>query len=131
MGRTTAAGAAGLAGALVAAGATAVVSTRWEVGEACAALVMEGFYDALAAGAPLPEALRAAQLAVRDLTEDAVHDLLGDLLEAAAAEPGARWAALEPYRHRRGSVAPFAHPEAWGSFALTGEGSAPALGRPG
>ena len=52
----------GLTAPLLQAGARAVVATRWRIGDRRTVGFVEGFYDALARGLPLSDALRAAKL---------------------------------------------------------------------
>lgn len=52
----------GLTAPLLQAGARAVVATRWQVGDRRTVRFVESFYDALAGGLPLSDALRAAKL---------------------------------------------------------------------
>jgi hypothetical protein len=52
----------GLTAPLLQAGARAVVATRWRIGDRRTVGFVESFYDALARGLPLGDALRAAKL---------------------------------------------------------------------
>ncbi len=58
-------GVAGLTSAFLSAGARSVVATLWRVDDAVTADLMRHFYDGLAEGLTVVEALRAAQLLVR------------------------------------------------------------------
>ena len=58
-------GVLGLTSAFLSAGVPLVVSSRWPVDDRATAVLMEQFYDRLAAGEPVSSALRGAQLAVR------------------------------------------------------------------
>jgi CHAT domain-containing protein/tetratricopeptide (TPR) repeat protein len=58
-------GVLGLTSAFLSAGVPVVVSSRWPVEDWATAVLMEHFYDGLAAGKPVASALRDAQLEVR------------------------------------------------------------------
>jgi tetratricopeptide (TPR) repeat protein len=58
-------GVLGLTSAFLSAGVPVVVSSRWRVDDRVTAVLMQHFYDRLAAGESVASALRAAQLAVR------------------------------------------------------------------
>jgi CHAT domain-containing protein/tetratricopeptide (TPR) repeat protein len=58
-------GVQGLAGAFLAAGVPAVVATLWPVDDGSTRLFMRGFYDYLASGVPIAEALALAQTDLR------------------------------------------------------------------
>jgi tetratricopeptide (TPR) repeat protein len=53
----------GLTAPLLEAGARSVVATRWRIGDRAALEIVRPFYDALAAGLPVADALQAAKLA--------------------------------------------------------------------
>src|SRR5262249_31528423 len=55
-------GVLGLTGPLLQAGARSVVATRWQIGDRAAVALVTSFYDALARGLPVADALRAAKL---------------------------------------------------------------------
>jgi CHAT domain-containing protein len=77
----------GLTRALLYAGAPGVISTLWNIDDAASAGLMEEFYRRFAAGASVADALRQAQLAVKDRYADpkywAAFTLNGD--------PQGRW----------------------------------------
>jgi hypothetical protein len=56
-------GVQGLTAPLLQAGARSVVATRWRVGDRAALDIVRPFYDALAAGLPVGDALQATKLA--------------------------------------------------------------------
>src|SRR5262249_18231840 len=96
----------GLQRALLYAGTPTVVCTRWEARDLVAPLVMDRFYAGLLQGYPPAVALRDAQVAVRELTTQALAALLdrwhaeGSALAAALGGPadalcGAQAAARE------------------------------------
>jgi CHAT domain-containing protein len=58
-------GVLGLTSAFLSAGVPVVVSSRWPVDDRATAVLMQHFYDRLAAGESVSSALRDAQLAVR------------------------------------------------------------------
>lgn len=53
----------GLTSPLLQAGARSVVATHWSISDLRVVPFIERFYDGLAAGLPVPDALRAAKLA--------------------------------------------------------------------
>jgi CHAT domain-containing protein len=57
-------GATGIAAEFLRAGVEHVVATQWDVRDDAASSLMRAFYDALASGEPVWDAVRAAQLAV-------------------------------------------------------------------
>ncbi|MGW6207476.1 CHAT domain-containing protein [Streptomyces sp. NPDC055089] len=59
-------GEATIAGALIAAGAKAVVAALWSVEDSCAAAFASGFYGSLVTGSPLPTAFHHAHEELRD-----------------------------------------------------------------
>ena len=75
-------GIAGLTAPLLAAGARAVVATRWQVRDEQVVQMMDDFYGALAAGEPVGAALRSAKLAAMDrhapASEWAAFTVVGD-----------------------------------------------------
>ena len=116
-----------LAGSFIVAGADAVVATYWRVDDVCAALIMERFYDGLATGSvSLAEALRGAQLEVREMGEDEVFDWLERVLSETQLDAEAA-KTLDSYSRRRDSVRPFSHPEAWAAYYVMGDGMAPTV----
>jgi hypothetical protein len=58
-------GVLGLTSAFLSAGVPVIVSSRWPVDDGATAVLMQHFYDRLAAGGSAASALRDAQLAVR------------------------------------------------------------------
>lgn len=81
----------GLTRALLYAGTPGVISTLWDIDDAASAGLMEEFYRRLVAGVPAAEALRQAQLTVKQRYPDprywAAFTLSGD--------PQGRWKRLE------------------------------------
>ena len=116
----------GLPAGLMQAGAPAVVSTLWAVNDLSTMLLMERFYQHyLQDGLPLPEALRRAQLWLRDDVTagklvtyfDAEQDLLLNATKMPAAmvnDQFVRFATL-PADSR-----PFSHPYYWAAFTFSG-----------
>ena len=88
----------------MAAGAPAVLATQWRVDERSTRLLMERFYRVVAAGASFAPALHAAQLYLRDLSQEEALSLLG--ADAMAGRNAAD-------THR-----PFADPFYWAPFIL-------------
>lgn len=81
----------GLTRALLYAGTPGVISTLWNIDDAASAGLMTAFYERLTAGEPVAEALRHAQLAVKERHPDlkywAAFTLTGD--------PQGRWTGAE------------------------------------
>jgi CHAT domain-containing protein/tetratricopeptide (TPR) repeat protein len=113
--------------AMLTAGSACAIATLWEVHDAAAALVMTRTYEEMMEGGHRPpEALRRAQLWLRDLTHEAEreylagHPLLAENLRRrrARGEPvgGSSRADAEPNpsKHR------YAHPDYWAPFVAVG-----------
>jgi CHAT domain-containing protein len=88
-------GVQGLAAPLLQSGARSVVATQWQVPDRGTVRLVEDFYDALASGLPVAEALRAAKLAAlrrgAPTGEWAAFTVLGDpLAEVALRRSGSR-----------------------------------------
>lgn len=94
----------GLVRAFLAVGASAVLASLWRVDERSTRLLMEQFYQHVAAGAEPGHALRRAQVALRTLSRAEVHQLLGD--DAPAGD----------------DPCPFADPFYWAAFVLVARG---------
>jgi len=111
----------GLQRALLYAGAPTVVCTRWEAYDLVALLVMSHFYAGLSQGLKPGQALRDAQIAVRELSAGQLAALLagwsaaGESIAAVLAEPLQRAAAT--------TGRPFADPLLWAPFMLIGRAS--------
>jgi CHAT domain-containing protein len=89
-------GVRGIAAPFLAAGARAVLATRWEVGDSSSMAMMQAFYDALTAGASVGDALRTAQRAAIAAGASprvwAAYTVIGDPRVRPALAPPARWA---------------------------------------
>jgi CHAT domain-containing protein len=120
----------GLQRAFLYAGAPTVVCTLWEAADLASLLVMEHFYAALAAGRPAGEALRDAQVTLRQMT-------VGEVRRRLTSQPGNIAAIRQPLDHKPlvdtlsvgeltlimdedESVQPFADPFYWAPFMLIG-----------
>ena len=100
------------------AGTPTVVGTLWDAYDFVALLIMERFYTSLIIGQPPAYALRDAQVAIREMT----------LRDVAAAVQ--RWAADDREQHvfnafppiddEQYAIRPYADPEYWAPFMLTG-----------
>jgi CHAT domain-containing protein len=112
---------------LIQAGVMGVVSSLWPVNDLSTALLMGEFYRRhLEEGDGIAEALRGAQLWLRDLDRDEMLALIEPLRERAQQEKDPTllhaidalyWGLLqggEEYAH------PFAHPYHWGAFTASG-----------
>ena len=88
-------GVQGLTAPLLQAGARAVVASRWRVGDRSTVALVEDFYDAMAAGQPVGEALltakRAALARGAPATEWAAFSVVGDPSVLVALRPARRW----------------------------------------
>ena len=118
----------GLARAVLAAGARAVVVTLWAVDDVSSALLMGRFYERLLDGADAATALHDAQQWLSGLDRDAAQTAYGLLREAVAARPD-----VDPYAVSERRVTPagraaesarvpvgYAHPRHWAAFAVVG-----------
>ncbi len=118
----------GLARAVLAAGARAVVVTLWAVDDVSSALLMGRFYERLLAGADVATALHDAQQWLSGLDRDAARTAYGLLREAVATRPD-----VDPDTVSDRRVAPagraadsarspvgYAHPRHWAAFAVVG-----------
>jgi len=115
----------GLAAGFLRAGVPCVVASLWCVHEISTALIFERFYTYhLSHGLDVATALRAAQLAVREMTVAQVADYFdectkrrsqrnNELLHALACDYR-NWSLQQP--HER----PFAHPYYWAGFVSVG-----------
>ena len=86
----------GLTAPLLQAGARSVVATRWRIGDRAALGIIQPFYDALAAGLPVGDALQAAKLAAlrrgAPAREWVTFTAVGDpLVRIPLRPPGATW----------------------------------------
>lgn len=109
----------GLPAGLLEAGAACAVATLWPVGDEAAALLMTRFYELLdlgMGGIDPPEALRAARLWLRDLTEEERESWL-DARPALAAALRARGLPAAVGSQSRG---PYAGISDWGAFVVFG-----------
>jgi CHAT domain-containing protein/tetratricopeptide (TPR) repeat protein len=114
----------GLAAGFMQAGAPAVLASLWEVNDLSTALLMERFYASHLKGASFPEALRHAQLWLRDATAGEVVECFEGWLHADqdSLSPSSETlvANLDILRGMAVTHQPFAHPYYWAGFALNG-----------
>ena len=108
---------------VLAAGSACAIATLWPVNDAATALLMTRTYEELATGVDPPQALRKAQLWLRDLDEDAEQAFLAEhpalqaefqRRTAAGDIPGRRGNGLDHQNH------PFSHPSYWAPFIASG-----------
>ncbi len=115
----------GLPAGFLQAGAPAIVSTLWAVNDLSTMLLMERFYNLhLKEEMEIPDALRQAQVWLRDVTAGELAQRFADEEEAllnttrlpieTASAYFARFASLDP------SQRPFAHPYYWAAFTFSG-----------
>ncbi len=116
----------GMASAFLQVGAAAVVSSLWAVDDISTSLLMNEFYRRhLTAGQGIAEALRGAQLWLRDLTRDQVLDLIEPVRERVQSDDpslykavdGLYWHLLEDFGE---TDCPYLHPYYWGAFTASG-----------
>ncbi len=113
-----------VATALVAAGSACVIASLWSVDDAATAILMTRLYEEmLLAGKRPPEALREAQLWLRDLNPDEEQRFLADHPELLE-EWRRRMEAGEPVGRRGGGAAdaerPYQHADLWAPFIAAG-----------
>jgi tetratricopeptide (TPR) repeat protein len=111
-----------LAGGIMAAGAQAVVSSFWKVGDAPACLLFERYYENLVGrGMGAASALKEAQLALREMDEASVHERLSAILQESGHEVDPSYAEiLSAFSARRTDVNPFDSLADWAAFFLMG-----------
>jgi tetratricopeptide (TPR) repeat protein len=120
-----------LPAAMIAAGFTAVVSSRWAVDDFSTALLMGELYRRWSAGGiSISAALRDSAEWLRTLSREGAIELLRALPErlAAAASPVAAAsvadACAQAVEHlSNGPEAPFEKPERWAAFFVAGDGA--------
>ena len=111
-----------LAGGFLTAGANIVISSLWKVRDACAALLVDRFYENLTDRKMQPgAALKSAQLYLRSMTEDDAFAALGQMLESSSfANRESRNSLLQQYENRRQDMFPFSRAAEWAAFFVTG-----------
>jgi CHAT domain-containing protein len=117
-----------IATAMLAAGSACAIASLWPVDDLATALLMTRLYhELLVVDSAPPRALRAAQVWLRDLSEEEEKRFL-DRHPKLAAEYARRIAARDP-PGRRGqqragasptSGRPYAHPQFWAPFIAVG-----------
>jgi Uncharacterized protein conserved in bacteria len=110
-----------LSGGFIAAGADIVLASYWKVNDTCAALLLDQFYEqARGHSKDLPQALREAQLWVRNLTEREVFEYLSNSLETSEKPSSQTNNILKYFERRRDDYYPFSASADWAAFYLTG-----------
>jgi CHAT domain-containing protein len=109
----------GLQRALLYAGAPTVVCTLWEAADMVALLIMERFYAGLLAGQSPAAALRAAQVAVREMSGRELAEILRRWRTESADAIGAadELPVVSPDQY---DIRPFSEPLYWATFMLIG-----------
>jgi CHAT domain-containing protein len=112
----------GLPAGFLQAGAPVVVSSLWAVSDLSTALLMKEFYRLhLYEGHPIAEALRGAQLWLRDATarEMALVDIWQQIYRKSGQPDAQAFQAIRYYRLHP-DERPFAHPYYWAAFTASG-----------
>ena len=105
----------GLSSAFIAAGAAGVVSTLWAVDDYATALIISKFYEGVfGANKPPANALRDAQLWLRDADMDAIDAYASDRVPLRALRDS-KSAPMPPI-----GSAPYGAPSFWAAFTFTG-----------
>jgi len=102
----------GLNRAFLYAGTPSVIASLWSVDDFTTTLLMEHFYTHLQAGMGKAEALRKAQVWLRDLTVAELRDSYSELMEGTEYEYLLKLEATER---------PFVSPYYWSAFVLSGD----------
>jgi CHAT domain-containing protein len=97
-------------------GAKLMLLSIWEVDDFAGAVLMDRFFDNLS-DMPVAEALRNAQLYVRDVT---VSELKSDMWfeESRLRRIGYNAESLRKLSQKGGNTKPFEHPRYWSGFIL-------------
>ena len=108
--------------ALIAMGSAGALASLWSVDDYATALLMLKFYDGLGEGQEPADALRLAQLWLRNLTEEEQDRFLDDRPALAAELRRRKQAGRRPGRGGAGAGPShtYAHPDFWGAFVLYG-----------
>ncbi|HOU41414.1 MAG TPA: CHAT domain-containing protein, partial [Promineifilum sp.] len=107
----------GLPAIFLQAGAAGVVGSLWPVDDRSTALLMTDFHRRMGAGAPPAEALRAAQLALRNMTRRQVSDYYMSHMRMPTEVASAAHAELPPGQD---SDRIYAEPYYWAGFTYAG-----------
>lgn len=102
----------GLTRAFIFAGTPSVIATLWNVDDFTTTLLMEHFYTYLRSGMGKTEALRQAQVWLRDLTVSGLRGNYSELIKGTEYEHLLKLEATER---------PFANPYYWSGFVLSGD----------
>lgn len=109
----------GLPAAFLQAGASAVVSTLWPVDDLSTALLMERYYVSLSGGMNVPDAVRDAQIWLRDSTPEQLQ--ISDH-QLRLAERGISFGSATSRRNggRKRADGSYRHPYYWAAFTCNG-----------
>jgi tetratricopeptide (TPR) repeat protein len=110
----------GLQTAFLEAGAAAVICSIWPVSDMSTALLMDRFYERHLGGLPLAEALRDAQLWLRDATAGELAARVRDRRTNAMPHDGALSSIWRRLVAKPAAARPFAEPFFWAPFTLYG-----------
>ena len=113
----------GLPAGFLQAGATAVISSLWSVDDRSTALLMERMYmNLLDKNNPMEpaQALREAQLWLRDATAGAIGDYYQSYLVPRLSKGDAASAYIEILQRSNLEGTPYAHPFYWAAFTYSG-----------
>lgn len=120
LGKITGDGVIGLARGLMAAGVKGVLVSLWEVQDFPTACLMVQFYQYLQVGNTPHEALKQAQVWLKDLTNDELKEWMRREklpLKSMEKQNLMNWLRQE---QQQGNSHPFQHPYYWGAFYLIG-----------
>jgi CHAT domain-containing protein/tetratricopeptide (TPR) repeat protein len=112
----------GFPAALLQAGVAGVIATLWPVPDDACLILMLRFYEGLRSGVAPPEALRAAQRWLRDVTAAQLRTHLARTRQAGAAWPPVDVldGCFEVVAFHEPDERPFAAPEHWAGFVYVG-----------
>lgn len=113
----------GLSRGFFAAGASSLIASLWEVDQFATTLLMFSFYKNLRAGMNKAEALRVAQLYLKNITVSEILDFCAQHIDSCKDVADARDLEkdIKKFRALPADENPFAAPYFWGAFILIGD----------